>query len=284
MYLLHNIFTKVFPQPADKFSAKTGAFRTLPSFASKSLGRLRDMSFCGKGACSKQPGWPATKKGRLPTVPEKQPMDFFHLSTWRKERKFLTWDSSESSLTDSYRLAKQDGFFFNSWMCSGTYYPQGQPFINGCFNWMIPNLYIGNGCFTKHLFINGCLGFPVILYYPPGNSASLWPFCDGAFNYVTLSMVVFLRDLQQQGIKFGHDAWITWQPFFIIFLCPKDRIQNPHDISTFPPLFFLDPTFRRTKCQHDETNGGSTVQRSTPRGDGNPGNWLQEKKKHMWVG
>ena len=26
---------------------------------------------------------------------------------------------------------------------------------------MIPNLYIGNGCFTKHLFINGCLGFQV---------------------------------------------------------------------------------------------------------------------------
>ncbi len=25
-----------------------------------------------------------------------------------------------------------------------------QPFINGCFNRMIPNLYIGNGCFTKH--------------------------------------------------------------------------------------------------------------------------------------
>ena len=36
-----------------------------------------------------------------------------------------------------------------------------QPFINGCFNWMIPNLYIGNGCFTKRLFINGCLGFQV---------------------------------------------------------------------------------------------------------------------------
>ena len=59
--------------------------------------------------------------------------------------------------------------------------PQGQPFINGCFNWMIPNLYIGNGWkspfpsiykwlfqlddskslhrkwleITKHLFING---------------------------------------------------------------------------------------------------------------------------------
>ena len=36
-----------------------------------------------------------------------------------------------------------------------------QPFINGCFNWMIPNLYIGKGCFTKHLFKNGCLGFQV---------------------------------------------------------------------------------------------------------------------------
>ena len=23
--------------------------------------------------------------------------------------------------------------------------PQVQPLINGCFNWMIPNLYIGNG-------------------------------------------------------------------------------------------------------------------------------------------
>ena len=27
--------------------------------------------------------------------------------------------------------------------------------INGCFNWMIPNLYLENGCFTKHPFKNG---------------------------------------------------------------------------------------------------------------------------------
>ena len=27
---------------------------------------------------------------------------------------------------------------------------------------MIPNLYIGNGCFTKHPFINGCLGFQAL--------------------------------------------------------------------------------------------------------------------------
>ena len=36
-----------------------------------------------------------------------------------------------------------------------------QPILYGCFNWKIQNLYMGNGCFTKHLFINGCLGFQV---------------------------------------------------------------------------------------------------------------------------
>ena len=30
-------------------------------------------------------------------------------------------------------------------------------FINGCFNWMIPNLYIVNGGFTKHPFKTGWL-------------------------------------------------------------------------------------------------------------------------------
>ena len=38
-----------------------------------------------------------------------------------------------------------------------------QPFINGCFNWMIPNLYIGNVFFTKHPFLNGCLGFQAVV-------------------------------------------------------------------------------------------------------------------------
>ena len=43
--------------------------------------------------------------------------------------------------------------------------PQGQPFINGCFNWMLPNLNIENGCFTKHPFINGCLRFKVVIVF-----------------------------------------------------------------------------------------------------------------------
>ena len=34
-----------------------------------------------------------------------------------------------------------------------------QPVFYGCFNWMIPNHDIRNGCFTKHPLNNGCLGY-----------------------------------------------------------------------------------------------------------------------------
>ena len=36
-----------------------------------------------------------------------------------------------------------------------------QPVFNGCFNWMIQNLYMGNGCLTKHPLKTGCLEFQV---------------------------------------------------------------------------------------------------------------------------
>ena len=36
-----------------------------------------------------------------------------------------------------------------------------QPVFYGCFNWMIPNHYIKNGCFTKHPLKNGGLGYQV---------------------------------------------------------------------------------------------------------------------------
>ena len=32
-------------------------------------------------------------------------------------------------------------------------------YIVCCFSWMIPNLYLGSGCCTKHPLKNGCLGF-----------------------------------------------------------------------------------------------------------------------------
>ena len=47
-----------------------------------------------------------------------------------------------------------------------------QPVFNGCFNWMIPNHYIKNGCFTKHPLKNGCLRYQVyvlcVLFKLPG--------------------------------------------------------------------------------------------------------------------
>ena len=36
-----------------------------------------------------------------------------------------------------------------------------RPVFHGCFNWMIPNLYIKNGCSTKHPLKNGCLVYQV---------------------------------------------------------------------------------------------------------------------------
>ena len=56
-------------------------------------------------------------------------------------------------------VVTKKGFFSSTWN------PK-QPYINGCFNCMIPNLYIGNGCFTKHPFIYGCLGFQVYMNLP----------------------------------------------------------------------------------------------------------------------
>ena len=40
-----------------------------------------------------------------------------------------------------------------------------QPFINGCFSWMIPNLYMENGCFTKHPLKNWLFGVPGIGFH-----------------------------------------------------------------------------------------------------------------------
>ena len=56
-----------------------------------------------------------------------------------------------------------------------TWYPK-QPLFNGCFSWMIPNLYSKNGCFTKHPLKNGCLGYQVLIIPIPSNQRgrSIW--------------------------------------------------------------------------------------------------------------
>ena len=66
---------------------------------------------------------------------------------------------SERSLTDKFG---GDSLFEK--YASTTWNPK-QPFINGCFNWMIPNLFIENGCFTKHPFKTGCLGFQEGMFF-----------------------------------------------------------------------------------------------------------------------
>jgi len=55
--------------------------------------------------------------------------------------------------------------FLNHQQCVIRTWNPKQPFINGCFNGMIPNLYIKNGCFTKHPFISGCLGYQEVISF-----------------------------------------------------------------------------------------------------------------------
>ena len=50
------------------------------------------------------------------------------------------------------------------WRCIITYYYL-EPETSVCFIWMIPDLYLGNGCFTKHPFKTGCLGYQGVATY-----------------------------------------------------------------------------------------------------------------------
>ena len=49
-------------------------------------------------------------------------------------------------------------------------------FFNGCFNWMIPNHYIKNSCFTKHPLKDSCWGYQVhmYMYVSQSTQCSMW--------------------------------------------------------------------------------------------------------------
>ena len=79
--------------------------------------------------------------------------------------------------------------------------PQGQPLINGCFNWMIPNLYIENGCFTKHPFINGCLGFQVRIIFFLGENQNIWEQTIGFLEAKRSPWKIFVRVLSKNSAK-----------------------------------------------------------------------------------
>ena len=57
--------------------------------------------------------------------------------------------------------------------------PDGHPFINGCFNWMILNLYKKNVCFTKHPLKKICFWLQVGLIVTLTLRSSKWTLCLG---------------------------------------------------------------------------------------------------------
>ena len=75
---------------------------------------------------------------------------------------------------DIQRFQKED-MFRRRWCMTHThiciYLELEHLFINGCFNWMIPNHYMKDCCFTKHPFNNGCLGYQVYIHH---NQVAFW--------------------------------------------------------------------------------------------------------------
>ena len=125
-----------------------------------------------------------------------------------------------------------------------------QPFINGCFNWVIPNLYIENGCFTKHPFINGCLGFQEIikknrLHIPQDSSWSSWHYVD----CIIMHHLWIPMDLWAHGRIHVHLIGETRWHFHGFFDPPRiwsiaragplhrkmPSIKSAHVISPWPP-------------------------------------------------
>ena len=50
-------------------------------------------------------------------------------------------------------------FFPRKWPSFIKTWNSKQSVFYGCSNWIIPNHYIKNGCFTQHPLKNGCLGY-----------------------------------------------------------------------------------------------------------------------------
>ena len=103
---------------------------------------------------------------------------FRNWSLWSSSRlvqlqSYVDHTSEWISLPDTFQLQKR-----HAWN------PK-QPDFYCCFNWMIPNLYLGNGCFTKHPFKSGCLGFQVGLSF----SNTSW------FNNIEISLTPTLSDI-----------------------------------------------------------------------------------------
>ena len=78
-----------------------------------------------------------------------------------EERSTLDYLEFQGNFQHSFKLAKINikSIFSNS---INTWNPK-HPLWNGCFSWMIPNLYLGNGWNSP--LKNGCLRFQVCIHY-----------------------------------------------------------------------------------------------------------------------
>ena len=101
-----------------------------------------------------------------------------------------------------------------------------QPDFIGCFNWMIQNLYLRNGCFTKHPFKSGCLGFQVqvinLCFWCAFNSSlspwseQLFPFCG----HIDTSEAKFAPRCSMAARRLGYQkkTYLWWMWFFFWIL------------------------------------------------------------------
>ena len=141
-----------------------------------------------------------------------------------------------------------------------------QPFINGCFNWMIPNLYIGNGCFTKHLFINGCLGFQVFITL---------------FGWVS-SPIAFSYHLKNHDRKIelpvGQLSAFSSRGFSNGIQTPHAAIFGPPGSSHFGSLYVSQ---RDVPKKHRRASGGPT-QKCASLVDGTPKVFLSTLQPFGW--
>ena len=102
-----------------------------------------------------------------------------------------------------------------------------QPVLNGCFNWMIPNHYMKNWCFTKHPFKTRLFGFQVFFVsHVPINSTFLKSprrvFQFSSFSTTTLKAADHLGRMSCQKTE-GECADYKGFKFFMGNL----RIPNP---------------------------------------------------------
>ena len=99
-------------------------------------------------------------------------------------------------------------------------------FINGCFDWMIPNHYIKKCCFTKHPLKNGCLGYQVYVFKWP---LTLYEIIQEGHPNIQKNMPGILRKSHQIPWIFMTSPWFRERIFW-----RKQKKTSPLEIASPP--------------------------------------------------